>query len=354
MPVAERELVGRARIVVCVGSGGVGKTTTAAALALRSARAGRRTVVVTVDPARRLAHALGLEALGNDPHPVAGAGGSLHAAMLDPRATFDAMITRSATDPAQRDRILANRFYQNLAGNLSGTHEYMAMEKLHELATSGAYDTVVVDTPPTRDALAFLDAPRLFAKLLDHWLYKLLVAPSRGFARAAAAGTHTVVRQLTRVVGASVVDDTIAFFRALDGIEEGFRTRANDVYRTLQSSDAAFVLVVAPRADALAEAEQFTVALRRADMAVRAVVVNRMTPSFGDVDEPTGRLARTGAARALADFRRLAEREEAEVARFAAGLDGTPLVRVPLLAEDVHDLDGLGAIADLLSAPTPR
>jgi anion-transporting ArsA/GET3 family ATPase len=347
--------VAEAHIVVCVGTGGVGKTTTAAALGLAAARAGRRAVVVTVDPARRLAHALGLDDLGNEPRLVEGAGaegGSLHAAMLDPRATFDAMIVRCAAGPAQRERILTNRFYQNLAGNLSGTHEYMAMEKLHELATSGAYDLVVVDTPPTRDALAFLDAPRLFARLLDNWLYKLLVLPGRGLARTAAAGAHTLVRQLTRVAGTSVVDDTIAFFRALDGIEEGFRTRANEVYRTLQSPHTAFVLVVSPRPDALADAEGFAGSLARAGMVVRAVVVNRLTPTFGDVEPPPG--ARSGAARALADFRRLAAREAAEVAAFAAAVPDAPLVRVPLLAHDVHDLDGLGTIAGLLTGPDLR
>ena len=175
-PTSLADTIARARIVVCTGTGGVGKTTTAAAIGLAAARAGRRAMVVTIDPARRLAQALGLASLDNDARLVEGAGrngGSLHAAMLDPRATFDAMVTRCAHDDAQRDRILGNRFYQNIAGNLSGTHEYMAMEKLYDLANTEAYDLIVVDTPPTRDALAFLDAPRLFARLLDNWLYKI-------------------------------------------------------------------------------------------------------------------------------------------------------------------------------------
>lgn len=345
------DAVGQARIVVCVGTGGVGKTTTAAALALAAARGGRRAVVVTIDPARRLAQALGLESLGNEAREVIGAGrdgGSLHAAMLDPRATFDEMVTRCALDDAQRDRILANRFYQTIAGNLAGTHEYMAMEKLHELADSGTYDVIVVDTPPTRDALAFLDAPRMFARLLDNWLYKLLVAPSRGFARTAAAGAHTIARQLTRVVGAAVIEDTIAFFRALDGIEEGFRLRANDVYRTLQSDDAAFVLVVSPRPDTLAEAGRFAAVLADAGMAVRAVVVNRVTPSFGSAVVPRGR---SGAAQALADFRALAAREATEIAGFTTTVARSTVVQVPMLAHDIHDLDGLLTIAGLLYAP---
>ena len=344
--------IGPARIVVCVGTGGVGKTTAAAAIALAAAREGRRAVVVTIDPARRLAQALGLESLGNEAREVDGAGrngGSLHAAMLDPRATFDAMVTRCALDEAQRDRILANHFYQTIAGNLAGTHEYMAMEKLHELADTGAYDLIVVDTPPSRDALAFLDTPRMFARLLDNWLYRLLVTPSPGFARTAAAGAHTVARQLTRVVGAAVIEDTIAFFRALDGIEEGFRLRAADVYRMLQSDEAAFVLVVSPRPDTLEEAGRFASILGDAGMAVRAVVVNRVTPSFGSAAVPQGR---SGAARALADFRTLAEREAAEIAGFVATVPRSTVVQVPMLPHDIHDLDGLLAIAGLLFAPT--
>jgi anion-transporting ArsA/GET3 family ATPase len=335
-------------IIVCTGTGGVGKTTTAAALALAAADRGRRAVVVTVDPARRLAQALGVESLDNEPRPVVGAGrngGTLHAAMLDPRATFDAMVTRCAHDDEQRDRILSNRFYQNIAGNLSGTHEYMAMERLYDLACTGAFDVVVVDTPPTRDALAFLDAPRLFARLLDNWLYKLLVTPSRGIARTAAAGAHTLVRQLTRVVGAAVIDDTIAFFRSLDGIEEGFRGRAAEVYAALQSDDCAFVLVVSPRPDTLHEATSFTKALAEAHMPVRAVVVNRATPSFGGGAAPGGR---SGAARALADFRSLAAREQVEIDRFAATVPDAVVVRVPMLAQDIHDLAGLMTIGDLL------
>lgn len=345
-------VLARARIVVCTGTGGVGKTTVAAALGVAAARAGRRAMVITVDPARRLAQALGLASLDNDAQLVAGAGrdgGSLHAAMLDPRATFDAMVTRSAHDEAQRDRILGNRFYQNLAGNLSGTHEYMAMQRLHELAATGAYDVIVVDTPPTRDALAFLDAPRLFARLLDNRIYKLLVLPGRGLARTAAAGAQAIVRQLSRVVGTAVIDDAVAFFRSFDGIEEDFRTRANDVYRMLQSADTAFVLVAAPRPDTVAEARLFVEALQRAAMPVRAVVVNRMTPSFG----PAAGTApgRGAAAHALADFRALAGREEAEVTGLTAAAPGAVLVRVPMLAHDVHDLDTLATIADLLTAP---
>lgn len=347
-PASLADTIARARIVVCTGTGGVGKTTTAAAISLAAARAGRRAMVVTIDPARRLAQALGLASLDNDARLVEGAGrngGSLHAAMLDPRATFDAMVTRCAHDDAQRDRILGNRFYQNIAGNLSGTHEYMAMEKLYDLANTEAYDLIVVDTPPNRDALAFLDAPRLFARLLDNWLYKILVTPSRGIARTAAAGAHTIARQLTRVVGAAVLDDTIAFFRSLDGIEEAFRHRANEVFRTLQSADSAFVLVVSPRPDTLAEAQGFVEALATAGLAVRAVIVNRTTPSFGDVAVPAGR---SGAARALADFRALARREQAEIHTFATTIPGAALVQVPMLARDIHDLEGLATIADLL------
>jgi anion-transporting ArsA/GET3 family ATPase len=349
-----RWLVAGARIVVCAGTGGVGKTSTASAIALHGARTGRSTVVVTIDPARRLADALGISGLTNEPRAVPGIDtgtGTMHALMLDSQATFDAMVTREARSAEQAERILANRFYQNIAGSLSGTSEYMAMQKLHELDSSGRFDLIVVDTPPTRNALAFLDAPRLITRLLENRLYRVLIAPTRGLARTATSAAHAVVRQLTRVVGAEVVDDAIAFFRAFEGIEDGFERRANAVMSLLRSSSTAFVLVASPRADTVGEAGYFADQLRSSGIAVRAVVVNRVTPDFGDVvvDDATPH------ARALADFRALASREAAQIDVLRRAAPDAPVIRVPMLPFDVHDLDGLDQLARLLvgDAPAP-
>jgi len=343
-------IVGAARVVVCCGTGGVGKTTTAAALALLAARSGRRVVVVTIDPARRLADALGLGELTNEPRRVSldGVAGTLDALMLDPKTTFDDLVVRYAKDPDQAERILANRFYANVSEGLSGTQEYMAMEKLYELHESGRFDLIVIDTPPTRNALGFLDAPRLLNRMLDNRLYRVLITPTRGIVRAVNAAAHAVVHQLTRVVGGEVVDDAIAFFRAFEGMEKGFDERAASVGALLHSPETAFVLVASPRRDTAVEAEHFARQLRDDAIAVRALVINRATPDFGDAavdadrDDP--------AARALADFRAAAAAERTLVEELRNDVRPDAVVVVPLLGDDVHDVTGLGAIADLLCA----
>jgi anion-transporting ArsA/GET3 family ATPase len=275
--------------------------------------------------------------------------------MLDARATFDALVTRYAKDPDQAQRILANRFYENVAGSLSGTGEYMAMEKLHDLYESDRFDLIVVDTPPTRHALAFLDAPRLISRLLDHRLYRVLVAPTRGIARTATSAVHLLVRQLTRVVGADVVDDAVAFFRAFDGMERGFEQRANAMLDLLRSPETACVLVASPRTDTLDEARFFAAQLAATRIPVRAVVVNRVTPAFGDAPVPADG---SPAAEALADFRALAAREQANIDHLRVALPGAPIVQVPLLEGDVHDLPGLARLAHALvewdGAQVPR
>jgi anion-transporting ArsA/GET3 family ATPase len=339
----------RSRIVVCAGTGGVGKTTTAAAIALQAAERGRTAVVVTIDPARRLADAIGSGKLTNEPRAIDGAGadgGSMHALMLDTQETFDGLVRRYSSTDEQATRILTSRFYRNVAGSLSGTGDYMAMEKLHDLHESGRFDLIVVDTPPTRNALAFLDAPRLISRLLDNRLYRVLVTPTRGLARTATSAAHLVVRQLTKVVGADVIDDAIAFFRAFDGMERGFEQRAQDVLTLLRSDVATFVLVASPRIDTIDEAEYFAQRLRESDIQVRGIVVNRVTPSFGDAPVP----ADDGpAARALRDFRTLAVRERRQIERLRALAPVAPLAEVPLLDTDVQDLAGLRVIGRLLA-----
>jgi anion-transporting ArsA/GET3 family ATPase len=362
-PEGLRAILDRSRFVVCAGTGGVGKTTVAAAIAVHAARHGRDAVVVTIDPARRLADALGARELGNDPHEIAGVGadgGSLHALMLDTKETFDALVRRYASDAPQAERILSSRFYRNVAGSLAGTGEYMAMEKLHELHDSGRFDLIVVDTPPSQHALAFLDAPRLISRLLSNRLYRVLVRPSRGLARTATSAVHVLVRQLTRVVGADVVDDAIAFFRAFDGMELGFEQRAHEVLGLLRSDDAAFVVVASPRSDTVDAARDFAAQLTADGIEVRAVVANRMTPNFGaegpgdegsddGSDEAAFDAGASPFERNLADLRALARRERRAVATLRAATPGATYVEVPLLPDEVHDLDALAAIADLLT-----
>jgi len=352
------ELVETSSVLICCGSGGVGKTTTAAVLAMEAARRGRRAAVVTIDPARRLANAMGLEGLSNEPSLVAGDWpGELSALMLDTKSTFDSLVKRHAADDAQAERILANRFYQNISGALSGTQEYMATEKLYELHHERDYDLVVVDTPPSRNALDFLDAPRRIARFLDHRLYRVLMAPTRGVMRAATTAAHLFVRSVTKVVGAEVFDDAITFFQAFQGMEAGFKQRAEAVVALLADEGTAFVLVASPRRDTVVEADFFATRLEQMHARVRALVVNRMHPRFDSAQPAAAReRARTlgedtpiGAHFAnLADFAAASEAEESHLADLAAKVEPAPVIRVPMLATDVHDLETLALVGDHL------
>ena len=353
------QLVDSAAVLICCGSGGVGKTTTAAVLAMEAARRGRKAAVVTIDPARRLANAMGLEGLSNEPTLVEGDWpGELWALMLDTKSTFDALVTTHAADEAQAQRILANRFYQNISGALSGTQEYMATEKLYELHHDRDFDLVVVDTPPSRNALDFLDAPRRLARFLDHRLYRVLMAPTRGAMKAVSAAAQAFVRSVTKVVGGEVFDDAITFFTAFEGMEKGFKERARAVEALLAADTTAFVLVASPRRDTVDEARFFAAKLAEGDLAVRALVVNRMQPRFGSgLTEATAARAETLAGTAigahyrnLAEMQAVADREDLHLADLAAEVAPAPVVRVPLLSTDVHDLETLGQVADHLLA----
>src|SRR5436305_12172655 len=270
-------------VVICCGSGGVGKTTVAAALALEGARRGKRACVVTIDPAKRLADALGLDDLSNTPGKIDGDWkGELWALMLDTKTTFDSLVVRYAGGEEQAKRILANGLYRNISGALSGTQEYMAMEKLYELHDEGRYDLIVVDTPPTRNALDFLDAPRRLTRLLDNRVFRLLMMPTRAYLRVASVAVQTFLRTVARVVGSEVIEDVVAFFRAFEGMEDGFRERARVVDELLNDDATAFVLVSSPRRDAMQEATFFAQRLEQAGQSVEALIVNRVHPSFGD------------------------------------------------------------------------
>jgi anion-transporting ArsA/GET3 family ATPase len=344
-------------IIVCCGSGGVGKTTTAAVLALEAARRGRRAVVVTIDPARRLADALGLESLSNTPRQIEGPWpGEMWAMMLDTKSTFDNLVSTYAGSPEQAAGILDNRFYRNISGALSGTQEYMAMEKLYELHEQDAFDLVVVDTPPTRNALDFLEAPRHLTRFLDHRLYRLLMAPTRGVVKAVNIAAQAFLRTVSRVVGGDAVQDAVAFFQAFEGMEKGFIERAERVQELLAAETTTFVLVASPREDTVGEATFFARKLDEAGLRVRALIVNRMHPRFGGGDPGAAReRSRTfadhdlgGLYANLADFREVAAREEDCLDELAKEVAGAAIVRVPFLDTDVHDLDGMSAVAEHL------
>ncbi|HWH35578.1 MAG TPA: ArsA-related P-loop ATPase [Acidimicrobiales bacterium] len=347
-------LVDGAGVLVCCGSGGVGKTTTAAVLALEGAKRGRRAVVVTIDPAKRLADTLGVGALSNTPsHIKGGWPGELWAMMLDTKSTFDDLVTRHSEDEEQARRILDNRFYRNISGALSGTQEYMAGEKLYELHEEDDFDLVVVDTPPTRAALDFIDASRRLTNFLDHRLYRLLMSPTRAYLRAVNLAAQAFVRTVSKVVGSEVLDDALAFFSAFEGMEQGFRDRAARVQALLGDEATAFILVTSPRPDTVEEATYFASKLEESEMSVAALILNRMHPRFGtgrSEGDRTRAEAYSGSALGalyanLADFRSVAEGEELALAGLSARVSPAPVARVPFLADDVHDLDALAHIA---------
>jgi len=349
--------------VICAGPGGVGKTTCAAAIALEGARLGRRACVVTIDPAKRLADALGLEVLTNEPHRVdlqRNAGpGELWALMLDTKTTFDDVVRRNAGSDEQARAILENRLYRNISGALGGTQEYMAMEKLYELHSEGRFDLVVVDTPPTRHALEFLDAPDRLLRFLNNRLFRLLMLPTRAGLRAIGMASQAMLRSISRVVGGAVVTDAMAFFSAFEGMEQGFRDRATRVQTLLADPGTAFVVVAAPRRDAVAEAIYFADRLRGSAARVETLVINRMFPSFGPL--PTALGAGTPESPEVAalltnlrDLDQVAGREEQHVAALAERLPGVPIVKVPFLSDDIHDLEGLTAVGRWLFGPPPE
>jgi len=369
------ELVTDRQVVICCGSGGVGKTTTAAVLALEGARRGRSACVVTIDPARRLADALGLDDLTNNPTEIDRArcttpesdaaiapDGRLFAMMLDTKSTFDLLVTRKAADDEQARRILDNRFYRNVSGALGGTQEYMAMEKLHELHDEGGFDLIVVDTPPTRHALDFLDAPRRLTRLLDNRIFRMLMMPTRAYLKVASVAVQTFLRTVARVVGSEVIEDVIAFFRAFEGMEEGFRERAAAVEKLLADERTAFMLVTSPRRDAVEEATFFAERLGENGQTVEALVVNRVHPSFGEA-APSGlrttaralRLEPTEAGERLAvlydnlaDFRGVATAEREHVEGLRERIGAPVVAYVPYLAHDVYDFEALHEIGRVL------
>jgi anion-transporting ArsA/GET3 family ATPase len=364
------------RILVCCGSGGVGKTTTAAALAVRAAERGRDVVVLTIDPARRLAQSMGLTELDNTPRVVAGVdtsgGGSLEAMMLDMKSTFDEIVLEHS-DPVRAKQILDNPFYQSLSSSMAGTQEYMAMEKLGQLRRTEQWDLIVVDTPPSRSALDFLDAPKRLGSFLDGRVIKILAAPAkasgRGMFKMVSAGFNLVTSVVTKVLGAQLLRDVAAFIAALDTMFGGFRERADATYRLLKNPETRFLVVAAPEPDALREASYFVERLSAERMPLAGLVLNRVHRSTAGVltasrslaaaedleadgDSEPGREVAAGLLRLHADRMNLIAREERLTGRFTGAHPGVAIGEVQALPGDVHDLAGLREIgADIAFAP---
>lgn len=363
-------LLASASIIVCCGAGGVGKTTTAASLALRAAEQGRRTVVLTIDPARRLAQSLGLSELDNTPRPVAGlAQGSLEAMMLDMKSTFDQLVVEHA-EPDKAQAILDNPFYQALSSSFAGTQEYMAMEKLSQLKATGDYDLIVVDTPPTRSALDFLDAPQRLTTFLDGRLVKILLAPTKAggkaYLRVVSVGVSAFTSVLTRIIGNETLKELSAFVAALETMFGGFRERAQATYDLLKDAGAAFVVVAAPQADALREAAYFTERLAHEQMPLAGLVVNRVhrpalvSLTAASADAAADRLEggdqhplAAAVLRLHAERVRLAVREQRLQRRFTRAHPGVPMVEVRAQWGDVHNLEDLRTIGAELATPAP-
>lgn len=364
------------RIVVCCGSGGVGKTTTSAALALRAAERGRRVVVLTIDPARRLAQSMGLEELDNEPRRVEGVGrrgGSLYAMTLDMKRTFDEIIEAHA-DPERAAVILSNPIYQSLSTSFAGTQEYMAMEKLAQLSSGidddAPWDLIVVDTPPSRSALDFLDAPARIGSFLDGPLIRVLAKPARRTGRAGlrvlGAGVGMVGAVLDKILGAQLLGEAQTFITSLDAVFGSFRERAEQTYRMLQAPGTTFLVVAAPERDPLREASYFVERLEQEQMPLGGVVINRVHRpiALGISSERASaaieRLHDAGrddevdslVADLLGVHEELARRYARErrlMTAFTTSHPQVPQVEVPALDDDVHDLDGLGRIGELLN-----
>jgi anion-transporting ArsA/GET3 family ATPase len=359
------------RIVVCCGSGGVGKTTLAAALGVRAADEGRRVVVLTIDPARRLAQSLGLTELDNVPrrvHTGGEGGGELHAMMLDMKRTFDEIVEAHASR-AKAAQILANPFYQSLSSSFAGTQEYMAMEKLGQLRAADEWDLIVVDTPPSRSALDFLDAPRRLGRFLDGRFIRMLIAPAkiggRGYAKIMQAGIGLVGGTITKLLGAQLLTDVQTFVSAMDTMFGGLRQRAEATATLLRAPGTAFVVVAAPEPDALREASYFVDRLVAEQMPLAGVVVNRMhrasnglsaaratelAAELDALDKPTADDRTTAdVLRVHAQQMAVASTEAGRLEEFVVARPSVAIATVDAFGEDVHDLAALRKLAAALA-----
>ena len=353
------------QIVICAGPGGVGKTTISAAIALEGALRGRETCVVTIDPAKRLADALGLDQLSNQPRRVpaeifAEAGlpaAPLDAMMLDTKTTFDDLVHSYAKSPDRAQKIIDNRFYQAISGALSGTHEYMAMEKLYELYWTGRYDLIVIDTPPTRNALDFLDAPNRMTSFLEGKLLRWFLVPAvgggRGVFRAVNLAAVAFLRVVQRVIGAEALKDTADFFANFEGMYDGFKERAQAVYELLRQDLTRFVVVVSPTDQAVEEALFLVSSMTSHSLHFGGLVVNRVHPRFrGAPGDPVGTPLGDRLVQIAGEFEQVRRREEHSLKRLESEVPSRRWVRIPYLTRDVADLGSLNEVAEIIFAGT--
>lgn len=359
------------RVVVCAGAGGVGKTTVAAALSLSAARRGRRVLCLTIDPARRLADSLGISLAPGveaevSPELLATVGatptGSLSVTMLDPKRVFDDLVTRHASSPTVAERILQNQFYRHVSTSLAGTQSYMAMEKVLSVLKSGRYDLIVLDTPPTSEALDFLDAPERLVEALDSPAMRWLVQafqPSKGLSmRLLARGVAALLRTMGRVTGRGFLEDMAAFVGELNELFGGFKERAAEVSHAFRAPDFAYLLVAAPSAPALSEARFFAERLRRLGLRADALVLNRVHPRRAEPTAPAevrALLQQRGLAvrpeqllQAQADERLRAEAEAPQLAQAEQLFAAENLWLVPVMAGDVRGLSDLAKVSAAL------
>jgi anion-transporting ArsA/GET3 family ATPase len=363
------------KVCICAGSGGVGKTTTSAAIAAGMAARGKKVAVLTIDPAKRLADSLGLPELGNVERRVdttalenggGESGGELWAMMLDAKATFDEVIAKHAPDEETRDRILENRIYKQLSNALAGSQEYMAMERLFELHQEDRYDLLVLDTPPTRNALDFLDAPRRLTQFIEGRSLQVFMRPTGLGMRLFGRGTSMMFSILRRLTGVDLLEDISEFFQAFSGMVGGFQERAKRVNELLADRHTAFLVVCGPQGEPIEEAVYFHRKLVEAKLPFEGVVVNKVhfeseyevaqdEDVVGELMEALGDedLA-TRAAASLAAHRTLARRDRRNIDRLRAELRARPVIQVPYLDEDVHDLPGLMEINRYLFATEPE
>ncbi len=354
------ELLDGKRVCVCAGSGGVGKTTTSAAIALGMAAQGAKVAVVTIDPAKRLANALGVEELPNEPHRVEPEGlalegleirGELWAMMLDPKRTFDELIERVAPDPARAEEIKANRVYRELSTAVSGSQEFTAIAKLYDLDQEHQFDLLVLDTPPSRNALDFLEAPQRLNSFLEGSTLNALVRPTGIGMRVLGRGATPLLGALRRVTGVDLLADIGTFFQLLGDMTGDFTERAEQVERLLRAPTTAFLLVTSAEREPIEEAIWFHRTLEHGGLPFAGVVVNRVHHDLFAASEPEDvrpalrrTLGHDLAAKVAANFRDyhlLAARDDRNVKRLAEALAGEPLLLVPQLDDDVHDLEGL-------------
>jgi anion-transporting ArsA/GET3 family ATPase len=369
------ELLEGKSVCICAGSGGVGKTTSSAAIAAGMAARGKKVAVLTIDPAKRLADSLGLPELGNEERQVdhklfaeAGIdtqGGELWAMMLDAKATFDELVRRHAPDAETRDRILANRIYQQLSNALAGSQEYMAMEKLFELHAEDRYDLLVLDTPPSRNALDFLEAPRRLMQFIEGRALQVFMKPTGLGMKVFGRGTSMMFSVLRRLTGVEVLEDLSEFFQAFSGMVGGFRERAKRVNELLANPKTCFLVVCAPQGEPINEAVYFHRRLVEAKLPFGGVIVNKVhyeseLPAYEDGlrDELAAAVGDEDLARRVIknfdDYRALAARDQRNIKLLAAEMRARLVIQVPYLDTDVHDLPGLMRINDYLFAAGAR